>query len=408
METLVIALVGYLGAFLFLSYLFHNKWFLTTELGKWVVIVRVWCDVNGVAFPGDSTTPPAGEPEDSACRKEANEGLAKFAYGRDLPHLSKKDNRTWIASPCRCLGDVDAEKKELGACSYYTFLRKVYELDNVSLSFEKHEANHKACKEMLWKFAEQDHPGFELYNQMLPPYIAALRVTDDLSVRFKEFYFPLRDATSFAVSFTFHSFGKDLWKLHVILNSHRIPHDYFVVSHDQETDLPLYTRVSPVLSNPDVKQEDLYYASTFTEEQFYAYTLNLKEGTTCLVQESHSRWDGNQRDPNKGKQATMFPQLFRIVRGIVLDDNICWKHDGPNFVRVNPFLACTQTRYFDRVFQPSSIFNTCAFWNYTFLVGSVFSLCLYGLLYYFFFTAGFLMTGYFFLRNAWNSDRIID
>lgn len=343
-----------------LNALCRDPEFATTAIGKRILVLRVWMDLNRTAF--------AFESFDGSDDQQANEAVAKSMKGRILPRLDDAKQEAWYGYA------LSQQDEQQDGMTYDTYLKDhVYKCGNDT----KHP-DYSRLKETLYAFSDPGQPGAQ-YRHQVEQYKAALLDKTLFSLPFRVFLLEMKRRTC---ALTFHTFGQDMSKARAALGSSAWKHasaSEFVVTYCPGTDAPLYTQR---YVEDDVAH---YVAASLSEYDFCWMAIENAQQAVFFVQENYARWAEARKLAYAGKRASLFAprfsakkglcsflsRLFTIVVGVVYDDVDCWNAQGPNVVRVAPYFAACDTTYFTRTLRTSSPMASIGFWCYVCFATSV-------------------------------------
>jgi hypothetical protein len=345
-----------------LWFLSENPTFLKSKIGRRLFVTRCFADINRTAIASDGT--------DSAnFEQAANEVLSKSVYGRAFPKLDKLGLPMWIAEP----NYIDEYKTQNHEYSTVPFEPKPNDTTSVyyDLLNTLYGNDEPTRKKFAFSFTHQDQPGSE-YASLVPYYVDAMK-QGGFSKPFEVFFDTI--GLEQEIIFSFHTFGADYEMVRTLLEGKGKRCSFFVVSVVAEF------KSAYTLTHVGKDGKFTYAAQSMSAAEFFQHTLDNPD-TVCIVLENYTRWKENDKCAKAGKVGVLYPSWFTMVRGIVFDDNKCWKCSGPTFVHVNPFRAATDKNYFRQIFKPSSFLMCRAFWTNSLLLGLWMALLVSGNLFF--------------------------
>jgi len=369
-NLMVTFLVLELGSFVACCFgyyhLLQNKMFLKTTLGRCLCQTWVMTDSNGVINPDNSPTTSGADPTNNTAyvTLKANEMLAKWVQGYVLPSLHDKNQVAWHA-----LSVEDPFHKGFKTCSYDWYLKNVKYSDEQDEKTDKGLTTQQLYGNDLSRFSADESPGCQ-YAHLVQQYKDMLRERNGFVFN-KPFATWLSNYSSIL---SIHTFERDIEHIKAILqNHHRRECAHFVVVRDKKKlwiDADATPGYMQVLELPrdflgQTSPQYKYDTKLLTRFEFEEYVI-AHPYVVCIVQEDYESWERAGKTERSGKIGwTHYVSWFQIIRTVIWDDdNCCWNYDVPttNFFHVNPYFAATELGYFDKIFLPSSVVYSFAFW----------------------------------------------
>jgi hypothetical protein len=347
-----VLLLSFLFSIKLLEWLCHNPGFLNSWIGRRMIVLKAWADLNRTAFAFDSF--------EGSDKEQANESLAKSVNGRALSELGGKKT-IWVPDADWPEYIHHPQERVSISCTYDYYL-KHYEF---KCGKDVQHPDYPAMKQKLWKFTEVGEPGAR-FDREVKELENVLQDKTMFSKPFLEYWDSLSDRSC---ALSFHTFGSDMSKAKTALNTLGKRWKEFKVNYGTDSNEPIYTEVLY-----DEKEAPYYDTRSYTETEFFDFCIESANVIVPLVQENYTRWHNWNKASYFGKKAYLPYRFTQITLGVVHDDLDCWCLDGVQLTQVSPWNAACEEGYFTKNLRPSSPLKSPAFWVYAMIMSLTLSI----------------------------------